>query len=180
MGWLIKLSGVAMLLAGLATSAANANTYDFSLSGSGISGNGVLTTANGSSTSPFAILGISGTISDSQIDYGTTLNITGLSNYASADNLLYYPTQPYIDFSGISFVTLGGGSFNIGNGPPYAIVSSILNPGGYFPSGPYTTINLQISQTPLPPAWTMMLIGLAGFGFAAYRLKSNPTARMAA
>ena len=63
MGWLIKLSGVAMLLAGLATSAANANTYDFSLSGSGISGNGVLTTANGSSTSPFAILGISGTIS---------------------------------------------------------------------------------------------------------------------
>ena len=133
----------------------------------------MLTTANGSSTSPFAILGISGTISDFQIDYGTTLNITGLSNYASADNLLYYPTQPYIDFSGISFVTLGGGSFNIGNGPPYAIVSSILNPGGYFPSGPYTTINLQISQTPLPPAWTMMLIGLAGFGFAAYRLKSN-------
>jgi hypothetical protein len=28
--------------------------------------------------------------------------------------------------------------------------------------------------TPLPPTWTMMLIGLAGFGFAAYRRKSRP------
>jgi hypothetical protein len=27
--------------------------------------------------------------------------------------------------------------------------------------------------TPLPPAWTMMLIGLAGFGFVAYRRQSS-------
>ena len=31
-----------------------------------------------------------------------------------------------------------------------------------------------VSATPLPPAWTMMLIGLAGFGFAAHRWKSKP------
>jgi hypothetical protein len=30
-----------------------------------------------------------------------------------------------------------------------------------------------VSATPLPPAWTMMLIGLAGFGFVAYRRKST-------
>jgi hypothetical protein len=30
------------------------------------------------------------------------------------------------------------------------------------------------SATPLPPAWTMMLIGLAGFGFVASRRKSKP------
>jgi probable HAF family extracellular repeat protein len=31
-----------------------------------------------------------------------------------------------------------------------------------------------VAVTPLPPAWTMMLIGLAGFGFVAYRRKSKP------
>jgi hypothetical protein len=31
-----------------------------------------------------------------------------------------------------------------------------------------------VSTTPLPPSWTMMLIGLAGFGFVAYRRKSKP------
>ena len=32
-----------------------------------------------------------------------------------------------------------------------------------------------VSATPLPPTWTMMLIGIAGFGFAAYRRKSKAT-----
>jgi hypothetical protein len=31
------------------------------------------------------------------------------------------------------------------------------------------------AATPLPPTWTMMLIGLAGFGFVAYRRKSKST-----
>ena len=31
-----------------------------------------------------------------------------------------------------------------------------------------------VSVTPLPPSWTMMLIGLAGFGFVASRRKSKP------
>jgi hypothetical protein len=30
-----------------------------------------------------------------------------------------------------------------------------------------------VSATPLPPAWTMMLIGLGGFGFVAYGRKSK-------
>ncbi len=36
-----------------------------------------------------------------------------------------------------------------------------------------------ISATPLPPSWTMMLIGVAGFGFVAYRRKSKPALRLA-
>ncbi len=32
-----------------------------------------------------------------------------------------------------------------------------------------------LSATPLPPAWTMMLIGLAGFGFVAYRRNNKPS-----
>jgi hypothetical protein len=31
----------------------------------------------------------------------------------------------------------------------------------------------QVSVTPLPPSWTMMLIGVAGFGFVAYRRNSK-------
>jgi hypothetical protein len=26
-----------------------------------------------------------------------------------------------------------------------------------------------VSATPLPPSWTMLLIGIVGFGFVAYR-----------
>ena len=37
-----------------------------------------------------------------------------------------------------------------------------------------------VSAAPLPPSWTLMLIGLAGLGFVAYRRKSKPAALMAA
>ena len=37
-----------------------------------------------------------------------------------------------------------------------------------------------VSATPLPPSWTMMLIGLAGFGFVAYRRQKQNTAIAAA
>lgn len=32
-----------------------------------------------------------------------------------------------------------------------------------------------VSATPLPPSWTLMLIGLAGFGLVAYRRKRKPS-----
>jgi hypothetical protein len=47
---------------------------------------------------------------------------------------------------------------------------SVGTPGGFG----YSNFSGTISATPLPPTWTMMLIGLAGFGFAAYRRKSKP------
>jgi hypothetical protein len=31
-----------------------------------------------------------------------------------------------------------------------------------------------VSATPLPPAWTMMLVGIVGFGFFAFRRNSKP------
>jgi hypothetical protein len=36
-----------------------------------------------------------------------------------------------------------------------------------------------VTATPLPPAWTMMLIGLAGFGFVAHRRKSKAALKAA-
>jgi hypothetical protein len=103
--------------------------------------------------------------------------VPGLSSYAASDNLLYYPTQPIDSFGGISFSTDKGGDFNLFYGPPNALLSSLLNPGGYFPGYAFTPIDLQISQvaaTPLPTAWSMMLIGIAGFGVMAFRRKAKP------
>jgi hypothetical protein len=34
-------------------------------------------------------------------------------------------------------------------------------------------LSSDISETPLPASWTLMLIGLAGFGFAAYRRQAR-------
>jgi hypothetical protein len=31
-----------------------------------------------------------------------------------------------------------------------------------------------VSATPLPPGWTLMLIGIAGFGLVAYRRNGKP------
>jgi hypothetical protein len=41
--------------------------------------------------------------------------------------------------------------------------------GDFNINGPAT----QVSATPLPPSWTMTLIGLAGLGFIAYRRKNH-------
>ena len=61
---------------------------------------------------------------------------------------------------------LGGSGFNI------------TNPGGPNLDDGKFTIGPGVAATPLPPAWTMMLIGLAGFGFVAFR-RNNKISRLA-
>src|SRR4029077_19241308 len=98
-----------MLIAAMAfalSGAANADTWDFLYSGDGISGSG--TFSSGSVGSPYALTGITGTANG--------LAITGLSSYAGADNLLFYPPGPgpqYTSFGGISFSTSGGPEWNL-------------------------------------------------------------------
>jgi hypothetical protein len=60
-------------------------------------------------------------------------------------------------------LVLGGFGFNI------------TNPGGpNLEDGKFSIGPGSVATTPLPPTWTMMLIGLAGFGFINYRRKSKP------
>jgi hypothetical protein len=166
MRWFSAFCGAAAVSVAFAASA-HANTYDFSFSGLDVAGSGVITTSGGSS--PFAITGVTGTISDSEVGPGP-FTITGLSSYAASDNSLSYPTQPFYTFGGFSFTTNTGGDFNIFNdNGSYEILSSVFDPGGYADAAGSHDITLSVSQTPLPPAWTMMLIGLAGFGFMMYR-----------
>jgi len=43
----------------------------------------------------------------------------------------------------------------------------------WFGSSGYNPATISVSATPLPSTWTMMLIGFAGLGFVAYRVKSK-------
>jgi hypothetical protein len=173
MRWFPALLGAAVLSAGSVASA-HANVYDFSFFGKNVSGSGVITTGN--TGSPYAATGVTGTIFDSEVGPGP-FTITTLSGYAAADNLVYFPTQPFVDFGGLSFFTATGGQFNLGlgGGGPYGYVlnASVVNPIGYANVPGSTDITLSVSQTPLPPAWTMMLIGFAGLGCMLYR-KTKP------
>jgi hypothetical protein len=55
------------------------------------------------------------------------------------------------------------------------------NPGTVdYVRGSLNTLTVEVSTTPLPPTWTMMLIGLAGIGFVAYRRKSKQALMAAA
>jgi hypothetical protein len=96
--------------------------------------------------------------------------------------LLLYPSQPYVDFQGISFQTASLGIVNLFSNSGYFEVKSTVDSVGYYFSG--TPISLAVSAaavsaTPLPSTWGMMLLGLGVVGYLAYRRKRNdavPTA----
>jgi PEP-CTERM motif len=160
------VSAGAIFLGIIATVPAHATTFDFSVSSIGAPGDIASGTFTGNETSSgiYALTGITGTFDG--------VNITGLTGYANADNELFYPSQPFVDFNGISFQTASLGAINLFSNSGYFEVKSSVDAVGYYFSG--TPISLAVSATPLPSTWTMMLIGLAGFGFVAYRRKTKP------
>lgn len=122
----------------------------------------------------YALTGITGTANG--------LAITGLSDYASADNLLY-PTAPFVDVSGISFHTSGGpdwnlaflsGGFNGINFDGQVAVNSNLDPGTGLAH--FEAINLSVAAVPEPESYAMLLAGLGLMAFLARRRKQNAAA----
>jgi hypothetical protein len=178
------LSGAALWLTlSFASSPVQAAVYDFSFtdfnSPSEVYGSGTLTVSGGSS--PFTVTAATGTIHDAYLS-PTDYVINGLSPYAAADNLLYFPAvlaagpdgpiNGYVSFGGISFTTttpgqefnLGGGGTSIGV-PYYDVLNdSTLNPNGYPVNtgqvGSYD-ISLTITAAPGPN------VGEGLLGFAA-------------
>jgi hypothetical protein len=153
----------------LVTASANAKVYDFSFTGTDVSGSGAFTTA--SAGSPSLITVASGTITDTDLT-GSPFTITGLSGYAGADNQLYPSAAPYVDFGGVSFTTNGGVDFNLGlGGPgPYGLILNVsaFNPGGYATSPPGSVpITLSVTAVPEPATWAMLLVGLFSIGAMA-------------
>jgi hypothetical protein len=163
---LTAFSAGAIFLGIIASVPSHGMTFDFSVTSVGAPGDIASGTISANLSSPgvYSLTGITGTFD------GVAIN--GLSSYANADNELFYPAQPYVDFQGISFHTASLGDINLFFNSGYFEVKSSIDSVGYYFSG--SPISIGVSAAPLPPAWTMMLIGLAGFGFIAYRRKTKP------
>jgi hypothetical protein len=90
-------------------------------------------------------------------DNGNVIVSDAFANLASA--------QAFFSNNNLINIMLAGGLNNV------QLAFNETMSGGEGFSFDYGTAS--VSATPLPPAWTMMLIGLAGFGFVAYRRKSK-------
>ena len=160
---------------------ASASVFDLSFSGTGISGDLVLSLANG--TSPFTVSGASGTLDLG----GTVYNITGLTTYAGDDETAYFSTSGsvgFVDFPGISAATSGGFALNLFAFSPtsYGVLLSNENPSGDPFTGQYYAVTVTdgppgtLSAAPEASTWAMMLVGFAGLGFVASRRRRTPIA----
>jgi hypothetical protein len=108
-------------------------------------------------------------------------NVGGVYNgVPGGSSNVYYHNGPYFSFDSVSFV-LNGYEFVFGD--PQSIDSLSIYPCGDLSCTP---LDLSIpvldpasgtlTPTPLPSTWTMMLIGLVGLGFAAYRRRTPEAA----
>jgi hypothetical protein len=172
-GAILGLSALAMPTTG----SADVFNFGYTSSSSATFGFGTFTT--GSSVSPALVTGITGT----EVYNGIADMITGLSSYAGADNLLFFPNPPFVDYGGISFSTVFSGNFNLyydaGNTHNW-VIASVNNPG--FADG-LNQINFQVTPAvaavPEPSTWAMMILGFLGIGFLSYRRKSGANLRLA-
>jgi hypothetical protein len=159
-------------------------TYTFgTLNGDSVSGSGTLEATNSGGNS-YSVDSISGTVDG--------LSVTGLADYALPDQTVYWPGSPQLDFAGLAFTVTGGQAYNL-----FFIDGSSGMPGGPNPDNPtwdcgvagycligpgtvgttgldpdsQATISFLLAPvaTPLPSTWFMLLGGLIGLGFFAYR-----------
>ena len=92
-----------------------------------------------------------------------------------ADNLLSFPTQPYVDNNGISFESASAMyvifSFgcNCGPGFGYAMLARLNSGSGVEP-------NISLEATPLPAALPLFATGLGALGLLGRRRKRKAQA----
>lgn len=179
-GWLRSLLVAgAGLAASFAVQPAQAVTFLWSYSGDGLSGGGTLeATYDGGVT--YTITSISG------LANGVT--ISGLTDYDSPDQMIFYPNPPnvVVDTIGFSFgVGDGTTSYNIyeddGNYTPdtfyacgtlYCIITGATDNSGIIAeTDAFTSLDsltLTLVAVPEPSTWAMLLLGFASLGFVAY------------
>jgi hypothetical protein len=163
------VSAGAIFLGIIATVPAHAVIFDFSVTSTDVTGDlasGTFT-ANQTSLGVYTLTGITGTFDG--------VAITGLSSYANADNQLFFATQAYVDFSGISFQTATLGAINLFSNPGYFEVKSSVDGVGYYFNG--TPISFAVSATPLPSTISLFVGGLAALGLLGWRQRRSRRAK---
>jgi hypothetical protein len=166
---LIVLAPVLLATLFLARAEASTLTYDFALNAtSGPESGTVSFTINCTTGCPKATSGLTNYTAGSGLSY-LDFSIAG-SNFTLADEL----SKANVTFDNGNLINiaylgaLNGFKLDLGSiGLNYAFVdllNSSLDSFGSISASP-------VSEAPLPPSWTLMLIGLAGFGFMAYRRK---------
>lgn len=179
--YLIAACALALTIGG-----ANATTFDWSITSEFENGSGTLV-ASGSGGA-LTVTSILGTIATGS-PYGP-FDITGLltpgTTYASithvpGDNLLFYPAAPLVDSNGIVFSTFQA-LF-----PVESFMDIVFTEGHYSllvsnsgASGITFSVLPEISSTPLPATWLMMLTGLGVLGLLGWRSRHKATALAAA
>jgi hypothetical protein len=167
---LTRTIGSALLAAAtlvIAPITASAATFHFSFSGGSWSGSGEFTSS--SVSSPYLITGIiNGSIFDPFV--GSAATIISIDNsYFGADNLLSYPTTPYLDLNGISFDTASL-AYNVYYAGGYGIQRGNIVQA-------FSTFTItQVATTPLPAALPIFATGLAGLGLFGWRRKRKAQA----
>lgn len=192
----MKLAKVALAIAGLMSlslvSARADTVYDWTFSGTDVSGSGTFTVGGlvDSSVGPsdgYYLVGATGTING--------VNITGTTSYFGSDNVIYLPPdQPggysITDNFGIALALSNGDIEFTGASAPStyiidassssSVISSSCGVGGCSYVDSFTLTLNPVTTTPLPATWTLMLIGLAGLGFLLYRRQGENTKLAAA
>lgn len=151
-------AALALTTAGVAQAA----TYEISFTGTTASGD-IFATTTGST-----VTGIAGWVIDADAGAGT-FAITGLSPYASADEQ-FSPTFPYVDYSGLSFSTVGGGDYNFASvGAALWLVSSVGDPAGVEQVQGVTLIHPTVTAVPEPMNLSLFLAGVLGLSVVSRR-----------
>src|ERR1035441_10251223 len=124
----------------------------------------------------FQVVGITG----SWDLFGVQSTITGLigpGGFGGNDNLLSYPTEPFVDFNGISFLVAGSGDDGFGDANIY------FDPDyGYLESGDVlATFNVTLqdspadSSAPEPSTILLLPLGLGGLMALPKRIRRMPS-----
>ena len=160
---------------GLVPVGANANVYEFNFStaDSVFTVTGLVTTADAlDAIGGYDVLSITGTVTGP--GGGAIALVVNPSQPDAYDNGLwiydniYFPgAAPLVDNPGI-FFTAGGYDYNLYSTGPITYYLSSNNPNGDYNPGELVT-SITDPVVPELSTWAMMLLGLAGLGFAASR-----------
>ena len=150
------IAASAIALAAMGVNAASAKVWDFSFSSTLANGAGQFVT--GDAGSPYTVTGISGLVDGS--------NITGLSSYAGASQLLFTST-PNFDVGGISFGAVNGISYNLTDYPDGTdrITTSAVDAGGVGTPTPVALTSFSVSAVPEPATWALFFLGFGAIGW---------------